>query len=424
MKLLTAIQTGTVVKTKVAMPYGRTRYDIEAAGVEHQSELQTPGSTLAIRGTEVSVYDQPPFAPSAVSLTGRAVYTAAKRQIAFGGKGKGKTEVSSTTDTPAQYSLLKTFVDPTSSFGRPPQDQALLNQLQSKGDVLLNNGQLAIAYGGAVTDAQLTELISSQGRFNISLRWFGPGDFDLFVLLPDPATNQPKYTLGNPSYNGSPFKDLGFIGDTVPPPSAATTPDGGRIKFDQIALGGGGIELASWDTPVPQIGYTLAIVYYDQRGRIKNYPTSSKFRVDAFLDGKRVPVLTNFDQIVLQTATELKFAPTWTDSIDLNNVLNFEDPETTLGVVQPDGRLAGLSGSAVDLTPLATYVDGTPIGNINPTVQASIQRSIKAAQKRGAKATPPAKIPTVVAKPTRVPTVVAKPPVMGPRVPVMGPRAR
>jgi hypothetical protein len=268
-KLMEAIKQGNVIKTRVGMPYGRTRYDIEEAGLEHQSELVSPSSTLAIRGTKVSIYDQPPFAPSAVSLTGRAVYRTAKRQIAFGGKGQGKTDVSSQNESAAQLSLLQTFVDPNSHFGRPEADQKLINQLQAKGDIVLNNGQLALATGPAVSDKQLTDLISGQGRFNISLRWFGPGDFDLFVLTNDINTGAP-YTLGNPSYKGSVFKDVGlFSGDNgIAPVTAAKTPDGGRIKFDQVAFGGGGIELASWNTPVPQVGYTIAIVYYDQRGKI------------------------------------------------------------------------------------------------------------------------------------------------------------
>src|SRR3954470_2805912 len=138
-KLMQAIQQGNVVKTKVGMPYGRTRYDIEEAGIEHQSQLVSPSSTLAIRGTKVSIYDQPPFAPSAVSLTGRAEYRTAKRQVAFGGKGQGRTDVSSNSDSAAEFSLLQTFVDPSSSFGRPSADKQLLAQLQSKGDIVLNN---------------------------------------------------------------------------------------------------------------------------------------------------------------------------------------------------------------------------------------------------------------------------------------------
>ena len=361
-KLMQAMQDGNVVKTKVGMPYGRTRYDIEAAGVEHQSELVSPSSTLSIRGTRVSIYDQPPFAPSAVSLTGRAVYQSAKKQIAFGNRGQGKTDVSSGSEGAAATALLQTYVDPTSKFGRPETDAKLINQLQSKGDAVLNNGQLALAFGGAVTDSQLANLIASQGRFNVSLRWFGPGDFDLFVLTPDLTGQNPDgYTLGNPSYKGSVFKDIGLFGEGgIAPVTAAKTPDGGRIKFDQIAFGGGGIELASWDTPVPQVGYTIAIVYYDQSGKLKNYPVRSQFRVDAFLDGKAVPVLTNFDEIVKGTATELKFGPTYAGTASLI------DSEKIL-VVTPADKLKGdIRLTAVDLSPEALGLDGKPIGNINP----------------------------------------------------------
>jgi hypothetical protein len=355
-KLMQAIQQGSTVKTKVGMPYGRTRYDIEEAGIEHQSQLVTPSSTLAIRGTKVSVYDQPPFAPSAVSLTGRAVYTTAKRQVAFGNKGQGKTNISASTDNPGQFSLLQTFVDPNSGFGRPQADQRLIGQLQAKGDVVSHNGQLAVAFGPAVTDQQLTNIISGQGRFNISLRWFGPGDFDLFVLTNDTKTGAP-YTLGNPSYKGSVFKDIGLFGgdDVTAPVTAAKTPDGGQIKFDQVAFGGGGLELASWNTPVPQVGYTVAVLYYDQRGKIKDYPLRQNFRVDAFLDGKAVPVLTNFDEIVNGTATELKFGPTYTGTSSL------VDSEKILPLDKGDVRL-----TAVDLSPEATGLDGKPIGIINP----------------------------------------------------------
>jgi hypothetical protein len=393
-KLMQAMKDGNVVKTKVGMPYGRTRYDIEEAGIEHQSELVSPSSTLAIRGTKVSIYDQPPFAPSAVSLTGRALYTSAKRQIAFGGKGQGKTNVDSQNDSPGQVSLLQTFVDPNSHFGRPDADQKLINQLQAKGDIVLNNGTLALAFGPAVTDKQLADLIQSQGRFDISLRWFGPGDFDLFVLTNDIKTGQP-YTLGNPSYVGSVFKDIGLFSSDqgFNPVTLAKTPDGGRIKFDQVAFGGGGIELASWNTPVPQVGYTVAIVYYDHRDVNKNYPIRQMFRVDAFLDGKSVPVLTNFDELVKGTATELKFGPTYTGTaslIESEKILPVQDTSKLRG----DVRL-----TAVDLSEEAVGpINGQ--GSSDQTAQAA--RSKRSA-KRAAQAANAANVPVT---PVALPKVV------------------
>src|SRR5438105_9048352 len=73
-KVLEAISDGGKLRTNLGMKYGRTRYDIEAAGREHDSTITSPSNTLAVRGTKVSVLDQRPFAAEAVSLTGRAEF--------------------------------------------------------------------------------------------------------------------------------------------------------------------------------------------------------------------------------------------------------------------------------------------------------------------------------------------------------------
>src|SRR5207237_494997 len=78
-------------ETDLGIKYGRTRYDLEGGGLEHQSVLRSPNATLAVRGTRVSLYDQRPFTPQAVSLTGRAQFQALHRQVlAFGNRGQGR----------------------------------------------------------------------------------------------------------------------------------------------------------------------------------------------------------------------------------------------------------------------------------------------------------------------------------------------
>jgi hypothetical protein len=386
-KLIEAIRNEGRVKTTVGMPYGRTRYDIEQAGLEHESTLVTPSSTLAVRGTVVSVFDQPPFAPSAVSLTGRAVYTAAKRQIAFGGKGRGKTEVSSESASAAQYSLTRTFVDPVSSFGRPEQDQKLINQLTSKGDVLLRNGELAVAFGGPVTDPQLQKFLQGQGRFNIALRWDGPADFDLFVLSSDPKTGLPAYTLGNPSYRGSIFKDIGLFTGTpgVPAVTAAATADGGRIKFDQIALGGGGIELASWNTPA-KVPYTVAVAFYDHLNEIPGYPEQANFRVDAFLDGKRVGVLQNYVQ-VRDLGERPIYGPTYAAGLSLaggsngTGIILVRPPEGFPGVIDLTAvdPTISVASPAVAAPPVNSAAVKGSRGKVVPEARAPVGRAAAAA---------------------------------------------
>lgn len=407
-KLMQVLQEGNTIKTRVGMPFGRTRYDIEAAGLEHQSELVSPSSTLAIRGTKVSVYDQPPFAPSAVSLTGRAEYRTAKRRVAFGGKGQGRTDVSADTESPAEFSLLQTFVDPNSSFGRPEADQRLINQLQAKGDIVLNNGQLALAFGPAVSDRQLQDLLAGQGRFNIALRWFGPGDFDLFVLTPNPVPDQPGFTLGNPSYNGSIFKDVGVFGAGAGT-TVSRTPDGGRIKFDQIAFGGGGIEFASWDTPVPQVDYTIAVAFYDRRSASKDYPTRQRFRVDAFLDGKPVQMLVNLGDVINGRDAVLRFAPNFEGTASLI------DAEKDF-IIRDSTRFQG----DVRLAIASLTLDS--VGPINPAAkaaaQASLLRSLPAAQRNVID-------PKIMVGPPKFPQP-ARVPLVGPppTVPKVGPSVR
>src|SRR6185436_19348648 len=93
-KLLQAINDNGKIKTNIGMRYGRTRYDIEAAGREHESTISSPSSTLAVRGTKVSVFDQRPFPAEAVSLTGRAEFRDFKKRVFFGKKNAGKTVIN------------------------------------------------------------------------------------------------------------------------------------------------------------------------------------------------------------------------------------------------------------------------------------------------------------------------------------------
>ena len=52
-KILEALKTDTKLKTDLGMKYGRVRYRIEGAGLEHESTIRSPSSALAVRGTDV-----------------------------------------------------------------------------------------------------------------------------------------------------------------------------------------------------------------------------------------------------------------------------------------------------------------------------------------------------------------------------------
>src|SRR5207248_4815206 len=132
-KVLQAVNDGGKLKTNLGMRYGRTRYDIEAGGREHESTITSPSSTLAVRGTKVSVYDQRPFPAEAVSLTGRAEFRDFRKHIFFGGKGAGKTVVNTQTRDPAQLALGQSVVDPSNALARTEAEKTLVATLLSSG---------------------------------------------------------------------------------------------------------------------------------------------------------------------------------------------------------------------------------------------------------------------------------------------------
>ncbi|MGA2230609.1 MAG: hypothetical protein ABSH22_06890 [Tepidisphaeraceae bacterium] len=118
------------IKTVVGMTYGRVSKDVDAPVEPHDDTIVSPGSTLATRGTRVSLYDQPPYAPEAVSLTGAAVFRNLHGLLVqLGAKNAGTAKVDGNSTSPAQFQASSTFVDPQGSFaGRTqPEFQAAVN---------------------------------------------------------------------------------------------------------------------------------------------------------------------------------------------------------------------------------------------------------------------------------------------------------
>ena len=68
--VLQAIQNQGRAKTDLGMKYGRARYDIGETDLQHESTIRSPGSTLALRGTDIVYEDQAPWVPTAISREG------------------------------------------------------------------------------------------------------------------------------------------------------------------------------------------------------------------------------------------------------------------------------------------------------------------------------------------------------------------
>jgi hypothetical protein len=321
MKVLTAIQQGGKVKTDVAMTYGRTRYDIEQAGIEHESTIRSPSGTLAIRGTRVSLYDQPPFTPRAVSLTGRAVYANAKRQIAFGGKGQGKTTVSSdhasAAETAAAIAQVQTIIDNRSAVELTQAESRQLAFEVSRGGIRFDR----LIVGGFLpppTDLGAAGLLP--GKLNFVATWTGFADLDLFVI--ENPNSGKQQILGNPSVAGA-----------VPGLVQSRLASGGRIDFDKISTGKGEFEVAYWPGATYKGGvYGLGVIHQDFRKLDANYDAISTVKLEVYLDGKRLnTVVTNPDAARGQDVA-ITFGTTYQTQTNLNTG---RDVVSTLAIV-PD----------------------------------------------------------------------------------------
>jgi len=263
-KVLQAVRDGNKVKTKLGMKYGRTRYDIEAAGLEHESTIASPSSTLAVRGTKVSLFDQRPFAPEAVSLTGRAEFQDFKKRVALGSKGGGTIKVDANSSSPAAYAASSATVDPTTGLARSPAETPLIANLLSHGatiDYDIDKNIRVVRGGRPPGDNELAGVLP--GRLNFVLRWTDNTDLNFGVISPGVQTDpRTVYPIGG----------LDFI------------ESGGRIDFDHRGGKNGGIEIVYWPKTFPQGIYSIGAVH------ISGPKTPASVQV--FLDGKQLPILT------------------------------------------------------------------------------------------------------------------------------------
>jgi hypothetical protein len=321
MKVLTAIEQGGKVRTDVAMKYGRTRYDIEQAGIEHESTIRSPNGSLALRGTRVSLYDQPPFTPRAVSLTGRAVYATAKRQIAFGGKGQGTTSVSSDTpsaaETAAKVALVEHVIDPKSAVELTQEETEQLAFEVVQGGIRF--GRLIVG-GFRPPPSDLAAAGLLPGKLNFVATWTGFADIDLFVIVNPGTANQ--RILGNPS-----------VSSLFPGEVQQRLPSGARIDFDKVSTQKGDFEVAYWPNKNYKGGtYGLGAIHNDFRSVDPAYSAISDVKLEVYLDGKKLDtVITNPDAVRDQNANPT-FGTTYQTQTNLNTG---RDVVSTLAVI-PD----------------------------------------------------------------------------------------
>jgi hypothetical protein len=279
-KIAEAIRSGNKLKTDLIMKYGRTHYDIEAAGIEHESTIRSPSSTLAVRGTSVSLYDQPPFTPEAISYHGTATFRNAHRTMRFG--AKSFTQVANDKSSAADTALAQQTVDPQFSLARTDAEtRYIMDQSSSSATIFFDRQTMieTIVNGPPpLSDSQLTAAAANgnlPGNLDIVLRWTGNADLNLSVVEVN-GTNGTKLLNGIQT-SASEYLYPGF--------GLNHTASGGTIPYDNRGGPNGGTEIAYWQTPpVGLFGVSAT--------HISGGPALASFNI--FLDGKPLDNLTTF----------------------------------------------------------------------------------------------------------------------------------
>ena len=317
-KVLQAVNDNGVIKTQMGMRYGRTRYDIEAAGREHESSIASPSSTLAVRGTKFSSYDQRPFPAQGVSLTGRVQFRDFKKRVAFGSRGGGKTRIDVNSPNAASLALNQAVVDPGARLARTAAEDKLVTTLLSSGATVefdYDKG-IRVVRGGQppLTDAELIPTLP--GALNFVLRWTQPGtDLNLGV-----------FTAGTLTPQGEGIYPVG---------GSNTTASGGVIAFDHRGGPHGGIEVGSWPAGFPAQPYTFGSVHITG----PNSPAT----IDVFQNGQRISFIGPDGQ---QTTSASYIAQPIPPSIATGQAVGFVNiPPGTPGSSNPTASKAGQSAA-------------------------------------------------------------------------------
>lgn len=270
MRVGTLKQDDGSVSTTIDIERGTGNLDFERGGPTGNAAMRSPNSTLAVRGTKVSLYDQPGFEPRATSLTGTAEFENFRRQHIFFGKlaapaGSGKFVVTAANPDPAAVAYQETVVDPTLRGARTDSEQQLVAQLLSRGAVVSfdRSSGLLIVRGGSVP-TNFSPLL--QGSFNVVLTW--RTDVNLNLGVASPGTDAV-----------TPPRKAEFV---YPSAGLARTASGGATRFDHRGGNKGGYEVVSFN------GFdngTYAVVVENVKPKTPR-PVNASFRV--FLDGEPV----------------------------------------------------------------------------------------------------------------------------------------
>ncbi len=140
-KVLDAVVADGKVKTDVGLKYGRTQYKVAESGVEHDSVIRSPASTLVVRGSDVVIQDQGFVSQVAFLERSPATLTTSDGKTVAAGNG---VISGSATSAAATASALTVF----SALGSATTGNEL-ERLAQLGGSSLGTGTTTSGAGGA-----------------------------------------------------------------------------------------------------------------------------------------------------------------------------------------------------------------------------------------------------------------------------------
>jgi hypothetical protein len=253
------------VFSDLGMKYGRTRYDIESAAREHDAKVRTPSSVLAVRGTQFSAYDQPPFAPESVSLDGRVLFKDAKKLVAFGGRGQGKTRINANASSSAQQARSDATINPFGEFSaQTGTDLARLAGVSSYA-AYGQTGQLIERIRRGEISGTFFFALPVQEELHFDLSWIGVpnSDVDLTIVSPkneilSGLSGQQTSVASGGFHQGDNVADFPVLGPTGEP-----VPGKENLRV--------GNESALWPISYPPGTYTIKLDLDPRTGKTADY---------------------------------------------------------------------------------------------------------------------------------------------------------
>jgi hypothetical protein len=185
------------ITTDLGMKYGRTQYKIEEAGVEHESTIRSPGSTLAVRGSEV-IHQHDALASYATGEGHLRFFSRLQREsVAFGDSGAA-AKVATNQLSPGANARSDATADPKGTHaGRTALEVASTEQLpEVGGEDLRERQELRGIDLGAFASSAFVGV--QPNTLNFDLFFFGGTDdltdVDLAITDPNGVTLSPLLT--------------------------------------------------------------------------------------------------------------------------------------------------------------------------------------------------------------------------------------